>query len=116
MSNENENHLYTVKMATKEKSEPNIKCKVVVIGDLGVGKTSVVDSFVNGEEEETGVSKPCQLSKSVKDTRPRTGFASEITSYVVRGTKTIRLHIWDTAGKIKVCLYPCPSVSPCVRP
>ncbi|OWF56810.1 ras-related protein RIC1-like isoform X2 [Mizuhopecten yessoensis] len=85
-------------MATKRVSERNLKCKVVVIGDLSVGKTLLVDTFVN-REDEYEMSKSSQFSVSSKGSLPRSGYASKSTSFISRESKVIKLDIWDTAGQ-----------------
>ena len=67
------------------KNETPIPCKVVLVGESGVGKTSIISRFINKYEEET---------------------ESTLSSYftnktiIVDGYK-INLEIWDTAGQEK---------------
>ncbi|XP_033747689.1 ras-related protein RABD2a-like isoform X2 [Pecten maximus] len=86
-------------MATERVSERTLKCKVVVIGDLGVGKSLLVDTFVNRDEDQYEMSKSSQFSSSSKGSQSRTGYASKSTSFISRESKVIKLDIWDTAGQ-----------------
>lgn len=87
-------------MATGRLTERTLKCKIVVIGDLGVGKTVFVDTFVSRDEDhQYEMSKSSQFSSSSKGSQPRTGYASKATSVISRESKAIKLDIWDTAGQ-----------------
>eukprot|EP01028_Stygiella_incarcerata_P008701 TRINITY_DN3879_c0_g1_i1.p1 TRINITY_DN3879_c0_g1~~TRINITY_DN3879_c0_g1_i1.p1 ORF type:complete len:212 (+),score=43.22 TRINITY_DN3879_c0_g1_i1:226-861(+) len=61
-----------------------LRSKLVVVGDSGVGKTSIVGRYI------TGIFDP---------TEPNTIGASFQTKAVVVGDKVTKLQIWDTAGQ-----------------
>ena len=67
----------------KTKNENAIPCKIILVGESGVGKTSIISRFINKYEEET---------------------ESTLSSYftnktiIVDGYK-INFEIWDTAGQ-----------------
>ena len=67
-------------------SEDNITCKVVLVGDAGVGKTSIIQRY---------------LSNTYSENLPSTSTASY--SYKVieykKYNKSISFDIWDTAGQ-----------------
>ena len=62
-------------------------CKVCLIGESGVGKTSIINRYIcnkfNSEEESSNAAQYYPKKISLKDLRP------------------INLDIWDTAGKEK---------------
>jgi small GTP-binding protein len=60
--------------------------RVVLVGDSGVGKTSIVHSFVRGEFDP--------------DQRPTIGGVFHTVRREVHG-KTVTMQIWDTAGQEK---------------
>ena len=66
-------------MSTEEATE--IKC--VFLGDSGVGKTCMLNTYVNGSNE---------------DTLPTIG-AAYLSKFIVVDSEKIELMIWDTAGQ-----------------
>ena len=71
-------------MSEKEKKLINIK--IALIGDAGVGKTSIAMRYANNE---------------FKDDYSSTGGAAYSTKTIQTETQTIHLDIWDTAGQEK---------------
>lgn len=72
---------------TEEPDEDNIiECKLVLLGDSGVGKTSIVQRYVHGYINEF------QLA---------TIGAAYLTKYENMGEKTVKFNLWDTAGQEK---------------
>ena len=71
-------------MSEKEKKLINIK--IALIGDAGVGKTSIAMRYANNE---------------FKDDYASTGGAAYSTKTIQTETQTIHLDIWDTAGQEK---------------
>ena len=68
-------------------SDPNeIKCKVVLLGKSGVGKTSIISRYTKNIFKDSVMTTPGAnfISKSV-----------DFTDY----KKTIKFEIWDTAGQ-----------------
>ena len=63
-----------------------ITCKVVLLGESGVGKTSIIQNYVNNIFEAT-----------VYPTGTANFFSKEI--YFEKEKKTIKFEIWDTAGQ-----------------
>ena len=61
--------------------------KVILIGDGGVGKTCLIEQYINKQFNEETVS-----TVAVSD---------KLTKEVKVGEKTIKLEIWDTAGQEK---------------
>ncbi|XP_060069447.1 LOW QUALITY PROTEIN: ras-related protein Rab-26-like [Ylistrum balloti] len=105
-------------MATERVSERTIKCKVVVVGDLSVGKTLLVNTFVNREDQDD-LSKSSQFSSSSKGFPSRTGYASKATTFISTESKVVKLDIWDTAATSKCLLcfskllrFPVPCLLP----
>ena len=71
-----------------EENEDQI-CKVVLLGESGVGKTSIISRFINNTFEE-GIM-----------TTNGASYASKISTYPEYGNKTIKFEVWDTAGQEK---------------
>ena len=71
-----------------EEDEDQI-CKVVLLGESGVGKTCIISRFVNNSYEE-GLMSTNGAS-----------YASKIVTYPEYGNKTIKFEVWDTAGQEK---------------
>jgi len=67
----------------------HLKLQLIIIGDSGVGKTSFMDSFVEGAEQT--------FCSSV---HPTVGIDFKV-KHIVVNEKRIKLHIWDTAGQEK---------------
>ena len=65
-------------------SESALTCKVVLVGESGVGKTSIISKYIH------------KLFNSV---RLATTGASFSTKVVELGDKSIKFEIWDTAGQ-----------------
>ena len=68
--------------------DENLKvCKVVLLGESGVGKTCIIDRFINDKFEDNGISSITAsfVEKTMK-------FENE---------KYVKLQIWDTAGQEK---------------
>ena len=65
-----------------------IPCKIVLVGQSGVGKTNIITKYVNNEfSEET-------------ESTNGASFASKEISYD-NLKKTLKMEIWDTAGQEK---------------
>ena len=60
--------------------------KVVLVGDIRVGKTSIVQKYINNSFDE----KYTQTKGSI--------FATK--DILIKGYKKFQLHIWDIAGKM----------------
>ena len=68
--------------------DENLKvCKVVLLGESGVGKTCIIERFINDKYEEDGISTIAAsfVEKTLK-------FENEAC---------VKLQIWDTAGQEK---------------
>ena len=68
------------------KDKDNISCKVVLVGDTGVGKTSIIERYINDKYDE---SQKTTLVSSY------TFKKIDIKKY----NKSVSLDIWDTAGQ-----------------
>lgn len=75
-------------MIQDELLDEAVKIKVALIGESGVGKTSIISSFVNKKYE------PMQLSTQ------GASFANKII-YLEENNQFINYEIWDTAGQEK---------------
>ena len=62
------------------------KCKVVLLGESGVGKTCIISRYINGSFDDK--------SESTNGA----SYASRVNDYPNLG-KSLRLDIWDTAGQ-----------------
>lgn len=69
-------------------SEENPSCKVVLLGESGVGKTCIITRYINGYFEENGMSTT------------GASFAGKTMTFEEYG-KTVKFDIWDTAGQEK---------------
>ena len=71
----------------EEKKEKS--CKVVLLGESGVGKTSIIERFING--------------KFIPDIAPSQGasFGTKTINLDDEGQNKIKFDIWDTAGEEK---------------
>jgi len=74
-------------MSEKE-GQKNPGCKIVLLGDSGVGKTCLISRFITGTFDEN-----CTSTNGAS-------YASKIVTYNKLG-KTLSLDIWDTAGQEK---------------
>lgn len=63
--------------------ESEIKAKLVVVGDCGCGKTTMIKRYI---------------SNSYTDTYTATGFDTYHSTYQVSSTYKIQMSIWDTSG------------------
>ena len=61
--------------------------KVVIVGDSGVGKTSILFRYVQG-----------QFNEHVQPSFGA-GFKTKDVPYNDAGDKTVKLYLWDTAGQ-----------------
>lgn len=73
-------------MATVKSSTPQREVKVVLLGDTGVGKSSLVLRFV---------------TNSYKPYSESTIGASFMSKVIMSNGKQIKFQIWDTAGQEK---------------
>ena len=64
-------------------------CKVVLLGESGVGKTSIISRFINNTFEENLV------------TTTGASYAGKTMTFDEYNGKTIKFEIWDTAGQEK---------------
>merc|ERR1712130_133567 len=83
-NNENTN---CAKMDTRALPPPDYKMQLIIIGDSGVGKTSFMDRFVEGNHRAA-------YNATV-------GIDFKVRRLNI-GDKTVKLQIWDTAGQEKV--------------
>ena len=67
-------------------STDNISCKVVLVGDTGVGKTCIIQRYVNNNYEEN-------VESTVAST-----YTYKVLNYP-KYNKSISFDIWDTAGQ-----------------
>lgn len=67
----------------EEPEVTTVKSKLVVVGDCGCGKTSMINKYVKGQFSETYTP---------------TGFDTHTTTYHVSDTYKIHMSIWDTSG------------------
>lgn len=78
--------------STGQSPPPNVdesdmlQCKLVLLGDSGVGKTSIVTRYVQGAVNEYQIS---------------TIGAAYLTKYETVDNKVVKFNIWDTAGQEK---------------
>jgi len=64
-------------------------CKVVLLGESGVGKTCIIARFINNTFEENLISTT------------GASYAGKTMTFDEYGGKSIRFEIWDTAGQEK---------------
>ena len=67
-------------------SQDNITCKVVLVGDTGVGKTCIIQRYVNNDFKET-------VESTVAST-----YTYKVVEYP-KYNRSISFDIWDTAGQ-----------------
>ena len=68
------------------KDKDNISCKVVLVGDTGVGKTSIIERYINNKYDDN----------------QKTTLVSSYTFKKIdikKYNKSVSLDIWDTAGQ-----------------
>ena len=75
-----------IKIETRAIPPPDYKMQFIIIGDSGVGKTSFMDRFVEGNH---------QVSYNAT-----VGIDFKVKRMEIDG-KTVKLQIWDTAGQEK---------------
>ena len=73
----------------EEEDEEEEVCKVVLLGESGVGKTCIISRFINNTFEE-GLMSTNGAS-----------YASKISTFPEYENRTIKFEIWDTAGQEK---------------
>jgi small GTP-binding protein len=64
-------------------------CKVVLLGESGVGKTCIIARYVNNTFEDNGMSTT------------GASYAGKNMTFEEAGGKSIKFEIWDTAGQEK---------------
>ena len=64
-------------------------CKVVLLGESGVGKTCIIARFINNTFEENLISTT------------GASYAGKTMTFDEYGGKSIRFELWDTAGQEK---------------
>ena len=72
-----------------EEEEDDEICKVVLLGESGVGKTCIISRFINNTFED-GLMSTNGAS-----------YTSKNSTFPEYGNKTIKFEIWDTAGQEK---------------
>ena len=75
-------------MATDEDEQISIPCKVVLIGESGVGKTSIISRYISN------------TFSSVLMATPGANFTTK-TVFLNDFNQSIKYEIWDTAGQEK---------------
>ena len=83
------------KMSSGQQQQRKTLLKTVILGDSGVGKTSLMNQFVNG-----------RFTGQYKATIGADFLTKELT---LSGGKGITLQIWDTAGKHRFVGAPNPN-------
>ena len=84
-----------MKKATEEEEEDYYEeenekiCKVVLLGESGVGKTNIISRYINNTFSET------------LETSSGASYISKIMTFKEYNNKTINFEIWDTAGQEK---------------
>ena len=74
---------------TEDDEEEEEVCKVVLLGESGVGKTCIISRFINNTFEEGLMSSN------------GASYASKSSTFPEYENKTIKFEIWDTAGQEK---------------
>ena len=74
-------------MGDEEEEDENISCKIVLLGEAGVGKTSIIRRYISGS-----------FSQKVMTSTLSSFYGKEIE---LDDKKKINLRIWDTAGQEK---------------
>ena len=76
-------------MADDEDDEWAQTCKVVLLGESGVGKTCIIARFINNTFEDNLISTT------------GASYAGKTMTFDEYGGKSIKFEIWDTAGQEK---------------
>ena len=76
-------------MADDDDDEGAQTCKVVLLGESGVGKTCIIARFINNTFEENLISTT------------GASYAGKTMTFDEFGGKSIKFEIWDTAGQEK---------------
>ena len=76
-------------MADDDDDEGAQTCKVVLLGESGVGKTCIIARFINNTFEENLISTT------------GASYAGKTMTFDDFGGKSIKFEIWDTAGQEK---------------
>jgi len=76
-------------MADDEDNEGAQTCKVVLLGESGVGKTCIIARFINNTFEDNLISTT------------GASYAGKTMTFDEYGGKSIKFEIWDTAGQEK---------------
>ena len=76
-------------MADEDDDEGAQTCKVVLLGESGVGKTCIIARFINNTFEENLISTT------------GASYAGKTMTFDEFGGKSIKFEIWDTAGQEK---------------
>ena len=76
-------------MADDEDDEGAQTCKVVLLGESGVGKTCIIARFINNTFEDNLISTT------------GASYAGKTMTFDEHGGKSIKFEIWDTAGQEK---------------
>ena len=76
-------------MADDEDDEGAQTCKVVLLGESGVGKTCIIARFINNTFEDNLISTT------------GASYAGKTMTFDEFGGKSIKFEIWDTAGQEK---------------
>ena len=66
----------------------SLKCKVVLVGNSGVGKTSIVERYIH-DTFDSEILSSCSAQYNEKKI------------WLEENKKTLRFELWDTAGKEK---------------
>ena len=74
-------------MENEDDYEDALICKVVLLGESGVGKTSIISRFINNFFAENVISTT------------GASYAGKTMTFDEFGGKKIRFEIWDTAGQ-----------------
>ena len=69
-------------------SKESVPCKVVLIGESGVGKTSIISRYISNT-----------FSSALSPT-PGANFTTKVT-YIAEYNQEVKFEIWDTAGQEK---------------
>ena len=73
----------------EEEEEDDEVCKVVLLGESGVGKTCIISRFINNSFDVNQI------------TTNGASYTSKIITYPECENRTIKFEIWDTAGQEK---------------